>query len=153
MRKMGNLFFNAEPAPRAKRVFKGEQACIEAFKRFVTLKGGDRDSVRTNVRDLGIINPDTRKQLEIDMYYPPWRLGVEYNGSQHFIFPNKFHRHTPEGKILFLKQRQRDEFKLSEARRLGISLLIVPHTVDQLDVLFEEKVLTILDYIVENSAT
>lgn len=36
-----------------------------------------------NVRNLGIINPKTNQQLEIDIYIPDLKIGFEFNGKQH----------------------------------------------------------------------
>lgn len=63
-----------------------------------------------NYRGVGIINPDTNKPLEIDIYYPNLKLGFEFNGRQH---------RTDEA------QRERDKFKRKEAKKLGILLITV----------------------------
>lgn len=60
-----------------------------------------------NDRDAGIINPNTGKALEIDIYLPMIRVGFEFHGRQH---------RTDEA------QRARDKIKRKRAKELGIEL-------------------------------
>ena len=47
--------------------------------------------------------------LEIDCYIPELKIGFEYNGEQHYMFPNCFHKTQEE----FEAQQQRDILKYS----------------------------------------
>ncbi|MGL5718659.1 MAG: hypothetical protein ACRCX2_36985 [Paraclostridium sp.] len=63
-----------------------------------------------NFRDAGIINPNTGKSLEIDIYLPDIKVGFEFNGRQH---------KTDES------QRERDKIKRKKCKLLGITLIEV----------------------------
>lgn len=60
-----------------------------------------------NHRDPSIINPNTGKSLEIDIYLPMIKVGFEFHGRQH---------KTDES------QRERDKIKRRRAKELGIVL-------------------------------
>jgi hypothetical protein len=81
-------------------------------------------NVKVGVRNLGIVNPKTGRQLEIDCMVG--NIGVEYNGEQHYVYPNKFHKTEEE----FYKQVERDQFKNQRAPELGVYLINIPYTVD-----------------------
>ena len=42
------------------------------------------EEILSDNRSLGLINPDTGKQLEIDIFVPSVKLAIEYDGRQHF---------------------------------------------------------------------
>jgi len=70
-------------------------------------------------------NPDTGHNLEIDGYCHQLRLGFEFNGAQHYNYPNSYHKSTQE----FLRQVRRDTHKYGICKRLGIRLVVVPHNI------------------------
>lgn len=72
-----------------------------------------------------LINPRTKQPLELDGYNEDLRLAFEYNGEQHYIYPNKFHRSTRE----FLDYKRRDLIKRLLCDDHGVYLLVVPYTV------------------------
>jgi hypothetical protein len=80
--------------------------------------------VLTNYRSPDIINPLTKKRLELDSYDPTTKIAIEYNGIQHYIFPNKFHKTQEE----FDAQVARDKYKIRRCKELGIHLVSVPYT-------------------------
>ena len=59
-------------------------------------------------------NPETGRNLELDIYYPELKLAVEFNGSQH----------------KFLLQRRKDWFKNKQCSERGILMLSVYHPMD-----------------------
>lgn len=63
-----------------------------------------------NFRDAGIINPNTGRSLEIDIYLPEIKVGFEFNGRQH---------KTDES------QRERDKIKRKKCKEFGICLIEV----------------------------
>lgn len=65
------------------------------------------DKVFDSVHPRWAFNPDTGALLEYDYAIPHLRLFVEYNGLQHFEFPNFFHKNRAE----FEAQKDRDELK------------------------------------------
>jgi hypothetical protein len=70
-------------------------------------------------------NPETNRCMELDCYNDALRLAVEYDGEQHFVFPNTFHRTEDD----FRKQLRRDARKRELCRQYGIRLINVPYTV------------------------
>lgn len=78
-----------------------------------------------NVRPDWLKNPETKRNLELDCYNEELGVAVEYNGIQHYQWPN-FTRQT---RAEFLEQVRRDNFKVERCRREGVYLLIVPYHV------------------------
>ena len=69
-------------------------------------------------------NPVTGNNLEIDCFNPTLRLGVEYNGKQHYSYTSFFHRN----KDASFNQQYRDELKRRMCRENNITLIEVPYT-------------------------
>lgn len=67
----------------------------------------------------------TGKNLELDGYNHALRLAFEYNGEQHYRFPNHWHKSVAQ----FKKTVAHDMFKADACRRIGIFLLTIPFTV------------------------
>jgi hypothetical protein len=63
--------------------------------------------------------------LELDGYCEPLALAFEYNGEQHYSFPNGFHANQYK----FMVQVQNDRFKRAVCRRVGITLVVIPYTI------------------------
>lgn len=95
-------------------------------------------------------NPETNRNLEIDCYNHDLKIGVEYNGPQHYVFPNHYMQSHEYDK--FEKQLRRDQFKVEMCDRLGIYLITVPYTVpndrikDYIDYYRPESVLARLNH-------
>lgn len=70
-------------------------------------------------------NPVTGHCLEIDCYNPTLKLGVEYNGQQHYSYTSFFHRNVEAA----TNQKYRDELKRRLCSENGIVLIEVPYTV------------------------
>lgn len=70
-------------------------------------------------------NPDTGRNLELDCYCHDLRLALEYNGIQHYKYPNRYHKTEDD----FIMQLARDEWKSRKCKEHGIYLIIVPYTV------------------------
>ena len=77
-----------------------------------------------------LVNPETMRNLELDMYNPDLKLALEYNGVQHYKYPNKFHRSREEHEA----QKKRDRIKAEACEKAGINLIIVPYTVPYTDI-------------------
>ena len=70
-------------------------------------------------------NPETGRNLELDLYNDFHKIAVEYDGLQHSIFPNSFHKTREE----FINQVRRDEYKIDMCDKHGIYLIRVPYNV------------------------
>lgn len=79
----------------------------------------------TSVWPQWLLNPDTGKRMQLDCYNHQLRIAAEYNGMQHYEYPNTFHKSLEE----FERQRRRDEHKRDICDRLGIYLITVNHLV------------------------
>lgn len=75
-------------------------------------------------------NPVTGNNLEIDCYNPILRLGVEYNGKQHYSYTSYFHRN----KEASLNQQYRDELKRRMCLENNVNLIEVPYTIKISDI-------------------
>lgn len=73
-----------------------------------------------NARLPALTNPLTDAELEIDIYLPEFRLGLEYNGPQHYTTTEWFSEEEQ-----FRAQRARDLMKLGLCQEKGIDLLVV----------------------------
>lgn len=67
----------------------------------------------------------TAKNLQLDGYSETLQLAFEYNGEQHYKFPNFWHKSYDQ----FIRQVQNDRYKKTLCLHLGITLLIIPYTV------------------------
>ena len=83
-----------------------------------------------NVRPDWLINPITGRKLEIDCFNEELKIALEYNGVQHYKFPNGISKSKDE----FKKQLDRDKFKERICKSRGIKFLIVPYTVKYEDI-------------------
>jgi hypothetical protein len=68
--------------------------------------------------------------LEIDCYNDDLKIGVEYNGVQHYKYTPYFHKN----KEAFQNQQYRDYMKKDMCQKNGILLIDVPYTVKIQDI-------------------
>lgn len=80
--------------------------------------------VQRNIRPPFLRNPSSGRNLELDCYDPLRKIGVEYDGVQHYKYPNPFHRTRRE----FEAQQKRDALKDELCRKNGIKLIRVPYS-------------------------
>ncbi len=79
------------------------------------------------IRPAFLRNPKTNRCLELDAYNEELRLGVEFQGIQHYTFPNPFHSTRAQ----FEKQLQRDILKATLCEAHEVRLVAVPHHVQR----------------------
>jgi hypothetical protein len=92
-----------------------------------------------SIRPDWLKNPLTGRNMEIDHYNEELHLGIEYNGKQHYVYTPHFHKDgyssydkgIVPGTRHFELQVFRDELKKSLCDRHGITLIIVPYTIDR----------------------
>lgn len=107
-----------------------ETLAASAFERVLQDRGHDHKLLIRNYRPTWLTNPSTGRAMEIDAYYPPLRLGIEYNGAQHYIFPNKFHPNTKKGREEFDLTVFRDQLKRKLAEEQNVKIITIPYYVD-----------------------
>lgn len=118
--KLVTQYQNRRPARGGgKMVSRGERICSEIMERIYGVPF-------ENVRPSWLRNPETGERLELDCYNADLQLAVEYNGVQHYVWPN----FTGQSKEAFLKQVQRDEVKVELCDRYQVYLIVVPYNVD-----------------------
>ena len=70
-------------------------------------------------------SPKTDSNLELDGYNEELEIAFEYNGKQHYEFPNKYHKSQKE----FEEQVKRDIFKFKQCELHGIYLINIPYNI------------------------
>lgn len=106
------------PVECVKKVSKGESLCCE-------IMGKIYGSKFISMRPDWLKNPETGRNLELDCYNEDLKIAVEYNGIQHYAFPNYFHKSEKE----FEDQKKRDKIKCDTCKKKGVFLITVPYTV------------------------
>lgn len=69
--------------------------------------------------------------LELDGFNNELKLGIEYNGIQHYKFKKFFHNNDINK---FFQQQMRDELKLQICESLGIKVIVVPYKLKSLEI-------------------
>jgi len=80
-----------------------------------------------HVRPGFLRNTATNRCLELDAYNAEFKIGAEFNGVQHAVYPNPFHSTRAQ----FEKQRQRDALKVQLCMAHGVKLVVVPHHIQR----------------------
>ena len=108
-----------DPIPlNKKKCSKGEKICREIIEE---IYGKPFPSCRPHF----LKNPETKRNLELDCYNDELKIAVEYNGIQHYKWPN----FTNQSQEDFVKQIRRDKFKVEMCDVNGVYLITVPYNV------------------------
>lgn len=107
------------PQNKGRYASLGERYCIE----FLELVFPGHKFCK--IRPRWLRNPETNYPLELDGYCEELKLAIEYNGVQHYVWPN----FTGQTREEFIKQRQRDKVKESVCTERNVCLIRVPYTV------------------------
>ena len=68
-----------------------------------------------------------KQNLEFDGYNEQLKIAFEYNGYQHYVYPNFFCKTEQR----FLDQQKRDQLKIDYCKKNKIKLIIVPYTIKE----------------------
>lgn len=79
----------------------------------------------SRIRPDWLRNPKTGRNLEIDCYNDELKIGLEYNGVQHYKWPN----FTKMSRQQFLDQVERDHYKIDKCDEMGVYLITVPYNI------------------------
>lgn len=71
------------------------------------------------------------ENFKLDFYSEELKIGIEYSGKEHYIFPNNIFKNTNEGREKFINQRKHFEDKLNFCDGKGIYLITIPYTVKE----------------------
>ena len=72
-------------------------------------------------------NPKTNRCLELDGYNH--KLKLRYDGYQHYIYPNKFHKSYKQ----FLYQKYRDRLENRLCRRNKVTLIRIRYNISNIE--------------------
>jgi len=100
------------------RESKGEKECRRVMEKFFMRSFPNR-------RPLFLLNVVTGKSLEIDCCNMDLKLGVEYNGRQHYQYTKGMHKNFEAFRI----QQYRDEMKIRKCKENNFTLIIVPYSI------------------------
>jgi len=100
------------------KLSKGEMLCKKAIE---DIYGLPFYCVRPDF----LKNPETGRNLELDLYNDKLKLAIERNGEHHYKYPNTFHKTKEE----FINQVRRDQYKVEMCDQQGIYLISVPYNV------------------------
>ena len=119
-------FKGADYVDRSEKDSKGEIACREALKRMF-----QRPFDKCRPDFLRNVVTGNKYNLEIDCYDPELKIGVEYQGRQHYEFVPYMHNNNY---AVFLNQKYRDELKRMKCKENDILLIEVPYTVKEAEI-------------------
>ena len=91
------------------------------FGRVLASTLGPNMTFLRNVRPVWLPNPKTGRAMELDFFCPFKKLAIEYDGPQHYEFPNRYHATREE----FEEQRERDAEKDRICAENGVRLIRV----------------------------
>jgi hypothetical protein len=97
---------------------RGERICRETMEKFYGVPF-------VSTWPKWLINPETGRNLELDCYNEDLKLAVEYNGEQHYKWPN----YTNQTEEQFINQIRRDMLKQELCEHFGVYLIIVPYSI------------------------
>ena len=120
------LVLNIIPDEKKKNgvfVSKGQQCCKDTM---IRIYGVPFESFRPN----WLKNPETNRNMELDCYNDNLKIAVEYNGIQHYTWPN----FTNQTREQFLNQVRRDKLKVELCDNNGVYLITVPYHVSFEDI-------------------
>lgn len=112
------LSWPAPPANKGSYSSVGERYLIECAEHLFNRKFD-------KCRPCFMKNTDTGRNLELDGYCSDIGIALEYNGIQHYVWPNFTNSSFDE----FEKQVERDSMKRRMCEDNGICLIVVPYTV------------------------
>ncbi|CAH6420127.1 Hypothetical protein HVR_LOCUS1104 [uncultured virus] len=104
---------------RGRFISRGERMCCQTMERIygVPFVSTWPDWLR---------NPETGEKLELDCFNDELKIAVEYNGEQHYKWPNHIHNQTYQQ---FINQVRRDELKVQLCDKNEVYLIVVPYNV------------------------
>lgn len=126
--------------PQQNRRWKRQAKCCEILERVYNKQF-------VSVRPGWLKNPETGGNLELDCYNDELKIALEYNGIQHYVFPNPFHKTYDD----FIALIRRDKFKLEQCDKNDIYLITVPYNIKEEDI--EDYIIQRLPENIDNDIT
>lgn len=107
----------SEKVEKQKPCSKGEKLCREILEHHFKRPFKSTRSLKF------LTNPETGRILELDGYNDELKIAFEYNGRQHYDWPNYTNQTVEE----FLNQKRRDLFKHEQCNKNGVYLITIPY--------------------------
>ena len=104
--------------PSNKFLSKGEKICRDTMEKIYGVPFN-------NSRPSWLKNHLTGRNMELDCYNEKLKLAVEYDGENHYKWPNYLNQSYED----FKKQARRDKLKVEICQQKGVHLIVVPYTV------------------------
>lgn len=127
-RRSGNIVFLKMNYDEYSALIQYLQKKVNIVKTIDTLELRFKNKIqeRTGIyfikkRPSWLVNPITGELLELDMYNERFKIAIEYNGPQHYTFPNNYHKN----KIQFNYQLQKDKIKKQICIKNGIKFISI----------------------------
>ena len=115
------MFVPSPPPNKGNYSSKGERCCIEFME--LLFNGKKFPKVRPNWLKNKVHN--TGRNLELDGFCEELGIAIEYNGVQHYEWPN----FTGMTRDEFIRQRERDQYKVETCINKDICLIRIPYRV------------------------
>lgn len=112
---------------------KNEKKCKEIIESITEKKF-------KKIKPKWLLNPKTGGRMEIDCFNEDLRIGLEYNGEQHYR-PISWYG----GEKSFKKTKQRDALKKKLCKKNNIDLIVVPYLIKNKRFFIEKKLKKILE--------
>lgn len=125
---------------------RGERLCKEILEEHLKRKIKPFNPTKENFRPSWLINPDTGRPLELDMYDHADRIALEYQGKQHYHIDGKFIKTQEQLDY----QQKKDKVKVDICKEKGVKLIVVPYTVDEKYKTDEEKKQVLKEFIMKH---
>ena len=111
--------YTQPPTNKGKHSSMGERYCIEFLESVFP------NNKFTKIRPKWIRNPKTNRPLELDGFCKDLMIAVEYQGIQHYVWPN----FTKCSRKDFSEQQYRDQYKVDACINNNVCLIRIPYTV------------------------
>ena len=111
-------FIYKKEKKKEKKKWKNEENCRKILEEYF-------DKKFPSIWHKEIKNEEGNHSLQLDGYNKELKIAFEYNGEQHYIFPNKYNNINELWK--FRRQQDNDKIKVERCKELGIKLIVIPY--------------------------
>ena len=77
-----------------------------------------------------LVNPHTKRRLELDLYNASLNVGLEFDGVQHFKYIQGVHKSID----VFQKMQERDTLKTNLCKSHGLKLIRIPYWLTETEI-------------------
>lgn len=123
--KRDNVYKKAKPV---KKYGQMESKCRAILEEIFSDIDGERYKF-PSCRPKWLMNPLTKTPMELDCYNEKLQIAAEYQGYQHYEYPNIFHKTMHE----FEKQLRRDQLKKEICAKANVMLICIPYNIQEED--------------------